>query len=601
MKMRSAVLAVAVGMTWTVAASATDPKGPAPVKVVHHGEKWQLLRADKPYFIRGGGGGGPKAMLARCGGNSFRTWGIGADTQKELDEAQRCGLTVAVGHWLGHKDHGFRYNDPRPPSRNSPRMSAAPCCKYKKHPALLLWGLGNEMENNDDTPELWRAVQDLAKMVHQIDPNHPTMTVMAEIGGNKVRNIHKYCPDIDVIGINSYGGGASLAERYRKAGGTKPFVVTEFGPPGTWEIGRNAFGAATELTSTQKARLLPGNLREVGPRRRRTCAWVPTPSPGAGRSKPRPPGSACSCRTQPAGRRRHDAGTLDRREAGSPLPRHGERLALTSKDQVAGGGNGLAAVVRPAIPRGDALSIEWTLCREQASYDVRASARTATPSFPDAIARTGRPGVSRQDAQVRGGISPVLLFVTRQAARRWAACRSRSPARPLVQAGRGPSCRWCSSASRPERLYIPSGWMGDIKAIRMDPQCTENPHSGKTCLRVSFGRPTAGAAWSGSTRPTIGATSPAATTSAARSGSPSGPAARRAAKRSSSASASSGSTRSTTTARKGEIEVTLTKDWKQYTIDLGKYDLGCIKSGFRWAVGGQGKPVTFYLNDIRYK
>ena len=77
-------------------------------------------------------------------------------------------------------------------------------------------------------------------MVHQLDPNHPTMTVVAEIGGNKVRNIHKYCPDIDMIGINSYGGGPSLAERYREAGGSKPFVVTEFGPPGAWETGRNA-------------------------------------------------------------------------------------------------------------------------------------------------------------------------------------------------------------------------------------------------------------------------------------------------------------------------------------------------------------------------
>ena len=107
---------------------------------------------------------------------------------------------------------------------------------------------------NNDTPELWRAVQGLAKMVHQLDPNHPTMTVVAEIGGNKVRNIHTYCPDIDMIGINSYGGGPSLAERYRKAGGSKPFVVTEFGPPGAWETGKNAFGAAIELTSTQKAR-----------------------------------------------------------------------------------------------------------------------------------------------------------------------------------------------------------------------------------------------------------------------------------------------------------------------------------------------------------
>ena len=80
-------------------------------------------------------------------------------------------------------------------------------------------------------------------MVHEIDPKHPAMTVIAEIGDKKVQKIHQYCPDIDAIGINSYGGGPSLAARYRAAGGKKPFVVTEFGPPGTWESGRNAFGA----------------------------------------------------------------------------------------------------------------------------------------------------------------------------------------------------------------------------------------------------------------------------------------------------------------------------------------------------------------------
>jgi hypothetical protein len=67
-----------------------------------------------------------------------------------------------------------------------------------------------------------------------------------------VKNINRLCPDIDVIGINSYGGGPSIAKRYRDAGGTKPFVITEFGPPGVWEVGKNSWDAPTELTSTAK-------------------------------------------------------------------------------------------------------------------------------------------------------------------------------------------------------------------------------------------------------------------------------------------------------------------------------------------------------------
>ena len=45
------------------------------------------------------------------------------------------------------------------------------------------------------------------------------MTVIAELGGEKVKNLHRLCPDIDIVGINSYGGAASVPQRYRKAGG----------------------------------------------------------------------------------------------------------------------------------------------------------------------------------------------------------------------------------------------------------------------------------------------------------------------------------------------------------------------------------------------
>ena len=92
--------------------------------------------------------------------------------------------------------------------------------------------------------------------VDQVGPGFArlSMTVTADIGGKRVDAVHRLCPDIDIMGINSYGGASSLPERYRRAGGTKPYVVTEYGPPGTWEIGRNAWGAVEEWSSTRKAR-----------------------------------------------------------------------------------------------------------------------------------------------------------------------------------------------------------------------------------------------------------------------------------------------------------------------------------------------------------
>ena len=52
---------------------------------------------------------------------------------------------------------------------------------------------------------------------------------------------------------------------------------------------------------------------------------------------------------------------------------------------------------------------------------------------------------------------------------------------------------------------------------------------------------------------------------------------------------------------KGELKgVRLTKDWEKLKFPLKGLDLRQIKTGFGWSLAGQGKPVTFYLDDIRY-
>lgn len=224
------------------------------VSVRFEADHWQLYRGGEPYEIKGAGGPGPLDMLAEYGGNSSRTWGVGPDTLARLNEAHANGISVTVGIWLEHQHLGFDYQDFVQVSEQIEKVMAA-VRKYKHHPALLMWGVGNEMEGygNGDNPAIWHHVDHLCRLIKEEDPNHPTMTVIAEIGGNRVAAIHKFCPNVDVIGINSYGGAKTLPERYRKAGGQKPYVVTEFGPLGPWEVGRDAINAVPEPHSNVKA------------------------------------------------------------------------------------------------------------------------------------------------------------------------------------------------------------------------------------------------------------------------------------------------------------------------------------------------------------
>lgn len=233
-------------------------------KLVKKGDGWQLVRDGKPYLVKGVGGTQKLPLLKSLGGNSVRTWGA-ENAKKDLDAAHAQGLTMTLGIWLGHKEHGFKYDDPKMVREQFDKAQAV-VREFKNHPALLAWGIGNEMEGDGNDPLVWKAIQEIAAMVHKEDPNHPTMTVTAEIGGgsNKAKAVQDLCPDIDIIGINSYGGLGSLADRLKETGITKPYIVTEYGPNGPWEVGKTPWGAALEPNSTEKARMYLGNyLRSI--------------------------------------------------------------------------------------------------------------------------------------------------------------------------------------------------------------------------------------------------------------------------------------------------------------------------------------------------
>ena len=230
-----------------------------PVELTRTDTGWQLLRDGEPYFIRGAGGTHSLESLAAAGGNSIRTWDAEKvrgddDVGVLLDEAHALGLTVTVGIWLGHERHGFDYDDPQQVQQQFDRAKAI-IQRYKDHPAVLMWGIGNEMEGFDegDNPAIWKAVNDIAAMAKEIDPNHPTMTTTAFVHGQRIEFIHNQSPAIDIHGVNAYGGAVAVPDFMEKGGASKPWVFTEYGPVGPWEMPKTDWGAPIEQTSADKA------------------------------------------------------------------------------------------------------------------------------------------------------------------------------------------------------------------------------------------------------------------------------------------------------------------------------------------------------------
>lgn len=225
--------------------------GAIKVEVRKTDSSYQLYRAGQPYFVKGAGGSGYPDRIAAYGGNSIRTWGT-RGAQNVLDTAQKHGLTVLLGLDPGSERHGFNYDDTAAVRKQLDRLRVE-VLKYKDHPALLAWGIGNELNLQYKNVNVWNAVNEISKMIHSIDPNHPTCTVLAGVNKGLVDNIKERTPDIDFLAVNTYGGLSTLPRAIRQSGWDGAYMVTEWGPTGHWEGMLTAWKSPIEETSSEKA------------------------------------------------------------------------------------------------------------------------------------------------------------------------------------------------------------------------------------------------------------------------------------------------------------------------------------------------------------
>lgn len=244
---------------------APDSEGPAVVQLVNTDGRYQLTVDGEPFYIRGAGlEFGDMEALAAHGGNAFRTWRTdnGQQTgQDVLDRAHDHGLMVTMGLEVarerdgqGRGYFGFDYDDDEAVSAQLERIRAE-VMQYKDHPALLMWGIGNELNLGATNPKVWDAVNEISMMIHEVDPNHPTTTMVAGISPELASDIRERAPDLDLLSIQMYADIENLPLRLDDAGWDGPYVIAEWGATGHWEVEKTPWGAPIENTSTAKADL----------------------------------------------------------------------------------------------------------------------------------------------------------------------------------------------------------------------------------------------------------------------------------------------------------------------------------------------------------
>jgi len=226
------------------------------VEIVNRGGHYQLLRGGEPYTIKGAGlEYGDINSLHAHGGNSIRNWSTANDhetAQEVLDKALKKGITVSLCLGLKAERLGFDYNNKKSVEKQFQEFRKE-VLKYRNHPALLTWIIGNELNHSYTNTKVYDAVNDISKMIHELDPNHPTTTTLSDLNAEVLDEVSTRASDLDFISFQVYGKINILPEFIKETGYNKPFMVTEWGAIGYWEMENTSWGAPVEMNSSEKA------------------------------------------------------------------------------------------------------------------------------------------------------------------------------------------------------------------------------------------------------------------------------------------------------------------------------------------------------------
>src|SRR2546423_3667698 len=268
---------------------------------------------------------------------------------------------------------------------------------------------------------------------------------------------------------------------------------------------------------------------------------------------------------------------------GKPTKNHApaiEPLKLSSGKTVEPG-QIVSANLKTSDPDGDPVKVTWLLTSESV-YGSGGDREAPLKKFPEAIVESDakhaqvklptEPGIYRLYAYARDNhdhcsVANIPILVKASDAK--ASAEDSTKPKLVIYAD-----------EMSESPYVPSGWKGKTDAIAIDPKCTVSPHSGATCMKLEFRAADnfGGIVWQDPAndwgdKPGGHDLSGAKRLSFWARGEKGG-------EKIEFKFGILGADKKYSDSASGETKVELTRDWKQYTIDLDGKDLKRIKTGF---------------------
>lgn len=217
-----------------------------------------LIRNGKPFQIRGADAAKNSSfkLLSKIGANTIRVYDT-INLETILDKALESQLAVIVDINLPKFNEKLRYYDNHDKNNKLKLKVKELVKKYKDHPALLIWNLGNELDyplvllkNN-----FIKTYNELIDVIHTTDPNHLVSTTLIP-SRTQTWAIHYHSPNLDLVGFNVFGNIWRIDLVMDEINFLKkplPYFISEYGYNGPWEQHKTSWGAPIEPTSSKKA------------------------------------------------------------------------------------------------------------------------------------------------------------------------------------------------------------------------------------------------------------------------------------------------------------------------------------------------------------
>lgn len=585
--------------------------GVAQTTVEKIGENWTLLVEGKPFSVKGATFGYDEKVgeydryleeLAFLGVNTIRTWGTNEHTGELLDAAENHGIKVMVGIWMRHgkpgreADDRFDYHSDSAGMEVMYEQAMETVSRYKNHPAVLLWGVGNEVYLNTKTAEekvaYSRFLERVCSGIKSLDNQHPIASVEAWTFG--LEWWQEYVPSLDIYGVNSYGPGAGiLSGELTQRGIDMPYLLTEFGVMGEWDIEADRHGVTPEPSDAQKYETIVKGYRE----------WI--------EPKPNCLGvyvfhyadadhfGAAWLHTHFQGMARPQYWAIRKAYTGEdPLNQVPVIESFSLPEAAHRSGTWLPVELRLSDPEGESLDVQFY-------YNQRTGSRKRRDQLnPLAVRGSLSDGFEVQLPPEDGGIKVYVVaeddYHNAGIASTSITVRDREAAQRefLVPRVDLPFYVYQDGEELP---YIPTAYMGNYEAIKVDMNHSEEVYEGESAIRVSY---QAQSGWYG-----LGFVDPPGDWGDLLGGYDlSGAKTLRFWAKASydglNVKVGLGLLEDDRTyydTDKKMVEITLTQEWQEYRIKLNRLDLSCIRTGLVFFASGEGISHHIYLDEVVYE